>query len=228
MKIPKPKQLPSGNWRVRVYTNGHSVSHTAETEEAAFLWAQSYKETYKKNQNQKSEYEKILKGIAKSDDGIKIDPKILPTVATELKLVDNMDGLAFERYAKNLFQMTGFFHGGSVHQTQGTGDFGADIVIECLDGNRISIQCKRLKSSVGIKSVQEVVASKKHYRTNAAGILTNSYFTQAAKELAYENGVALFDRKQLVKLIKMKIATLDKVYNRNQWSELLQALDIVK
>lgn len=227
MKIPKARKLQSGKWFIQLRINGKSISHTGETEEAVNTWARSYKGTYCNRAKQQSEYDRILKGIAKADEEIKIEKRVLPTVAAELELIDEMDGLAFERYAVDLFQMTGFFNGGNVYRTKGSCDYGADLIIECLDGNRVSVQCKRMKGKVGIRSIQEVVASKKYYRTQAAGVLTNSYFTSAAKELAHENGVALFDRKQLIKLIKMKIQTLDEVWNRNQWADLLRELNLV-
>lgn len=111
--------------------------------------------------------------------------------------------------------------------TKGSGDYGADIIIECVDGRKVSIQCKRMKGNVGIDAIQEVVASKKHYHTTAAAVVTNAHFTPAAKQLAHENGVALLDRKYLIRMIKLYIETLNSIYNSSQWESFLDGVEML-
>jgi restriction system protein len=58
---------------------------------------------------------------------------------------------------------------------------------------------------VGIKAVQEAVASKGYYSCDKAMVVTNSYFTNQTKTLASRNKVQLWDRKMLVKnLLEIK------------------------
>jgi HJR/Mrr/RecB family endonuclease len=58
---------------------------------------------------------------------------------------------------------------------------------------------------VGIKAIQEAVASKGYYNCDKAMVVTNSYSTNQAKTLASRNKVELWDRKLLVRtLLKIK------------------------
>ena len=66
-------------------------------------------------------------------------------------------------------------------------------------------QAKRYKSKVGIKAVQEAVASKGYYKCDRAMVVANNYFTNQARTLASRNKVELWDRKSLVKnLLQIK------------------------
>lgn len=110
--------------------------------------------------------------------------------------IDIMDGIQFEKYLGHLFQA----HGYKVQVTQASGDFGADLIIE-KENRRIAIQAKRYSSNVGLKAVQEAVASKAHYYATEAWVITNSKFTEQAKLLAASNNVKLLSRKDLVDMI---------------------------
>ncbi len=107
-----------------------------------------------------------------------------------------MPGLEFEQLSAELLRKNNFF---SVEVTQGSGDFGADITAH-KDGHSYVIQCKKYSNKVGLKAVQEVYASKIHYKADKAVVLTNSFFTPAAKELAKETEVELWDRTALLEL----------------------------
>ena len=228
MSIPKPRHLPSGNWHIQIMVDGKRISKTCATEEAAMRWAESYKDSYKKTIREKTDYERLLKGLAtKEKEKLTIEEKSIPTLAEELELIDNMDGFAFEQYCANLFSLTDCFNGANIHLTRKSGDYGADIIIRCIDGLGVSIQCKRMSARIGVRSIQEVVTSKEYYRTSAAAVITNSQFTDAAKKLAKENGVVLFDRKYLIKLIQLKLQTLERIRSHSQWVDLLSKLEIV-
>lgn len=43
MKIPEPKKLPSGRWRVQILVDGRRISQTFDTKEAAIYWAAGIK-----------------------------------------------------------------------------------------------------------------------------------------------------------------------------------------
>jgi restriction system protein len=63
------------------------------------------------------------------------------------------------------------------------------------------VQAKRWTKNVGIKAVQEANAAPAVYGCSNAMVVTNRYFTDAAKKLASANDVALWDRDHLVKAL---------------------------
>jgi restriction system protein len=113
--------------------------------------------------------------------------------------IDKMDGFQFEHYLKELFKSQGY----EVVVTQASGDFGADLILKTKE-QKIAVQAKRYSQNVGIKAVQEVSSAMKYYNTQECWVVTNSFFTQAAKKLASTNGVRLIDRNELVdSIVKM-------------------------
>jgi restriction system protein len=109
--------------------------------------------------------------------------------------IDKMDGRTFENYLGMLFKSLGY----KVNVTQYSGDYGADLVIE-KDGRKIVIQAKRYKGNVGIAAVQQIQAAVAHYKANEAWVVTNSYYTEAARRLAQSNNVRLIGRKELINM----------------------------
>lgn len=113
--------------------------------------------------------------------------------------VDEMTGEEFEEFLGELFERCGF----DVSYTKGSGDFGADLILED-DGEIIVVQAKRYQGTVGVKAVQEIVGAVKMYEADEAWVVTNSYFTKQAKELAESNDVFLMDRDKLIEfMLKM-------------------------
>jgi restriction system protein len=112
--------------------------------------------------------------------------------------IDTMDGFQFEEYLALLFKA----HGYKTKVTKGRGDFGADLILH-KDGNTIVAQAKRYSKNVGIQAVQEVSSSMKHYKANKSIVITNSYFTKSAIELAKSNDVDLIDRDKLIKMLQV-------------------------
>lgn len=111
--------------------------------------------------------------------------------------IDNMDGEEFEIYLENLFRKNKYH----VERTQYSGDYGADIILH-RDGMKTIVQAKRWNNKVGVKGVQEVVAARGHYRADMALLVTNSYLTKQAHNLARSNNVEVWDRDKLLKAIK--------------------------
>lgn len=127
--------------------------------------------------------------------------------------IDNMSGKTFEKYLEVLFSKLDY----QVHRTQYIGDYGADL-ITTKNGVRTVIQAKRHKNKVGIKAVQEAVAAKGKYDCQTAMVVTNSFYTKQAIELAKANKVELWDRGDLVKaLLSVKD---DKNVSKNDSSSL--------
>jgi restriction system protein len=108
--------------------------------------------------------------------------------------IDKMTGNQFENYLGELFKFQGY----KTKVTPSSGDYGADLVIE-KNGKRIVVQAKRYKNNVGIKAVQEIYSSKKHYKALEAWVVTNSNYTAAAQKLASSNDVRLINREVLIK-----------------------------
>lgn len=107
-------------------------------------------------------------------------------VSKNLNSLMMLDGLEFEKWCSSLFKSLGY----SVYITPASGDYGADLILN----DYISVQCKLYSGIVGVKSVMEVNASKGHYNTEEAWVITNSYFTKQAKILAEELNVRLIDK----------------------------------
>lgn len=111
--------------------------------------------------------------------------------------IDRMTGTMFERCLADLFARQGY----QVEHTGRLGDYGADLVVT-RDAQRSVVQAKRWTRQVGVRAVQEAVAAKGIYHCTHAMVVTNSSFTHQARRLAEANGVELWDRKQLVRLVQ--------------------------
>lgn len=127
-------------------------------------------------------------------------------LASDYHSIDSMEGIEFEKYCAELLRKLGYVE---IVRTPGSGDQGVDIVAVKND-IRYAIQCKRYSSDLGNTPIQEVVAGKAFYHCHVGVVLTNSHFTPSAKKLAEVNGVLLWDREKLYKMIQQATA-LNKV-----------------
>jgi restriction system protein len=107
-------------------------------------------------------------------------------------LVDAMDGFQFEAFLVEIFQTIGF----DVKETKKTADQGADLFVTRFGKNMV-IQAKNYTGSVGNAAVQQAISAKAFYGCDEAMVVTNSYYTKSAKELAATAGVRLVDREAL-------------------------------
>lgn len=117
-------------------------------------------------------------------------------ISSGIEDIDNMHWREFEKYLGTLFTA----HGYSATVTQGSGDYGADVVFMKM-GHRIVVQAKHYSRNVGIKAVQEVNAAKAYYRASEAWVVTNKDFTPQAYKLASATHVRMINRQELIKLI---------------------------
>jgi restriction system protein len=114
----------------------------------------------------------------------------------EMQQIDQMSGLEFERACAEIFRRSGY----AVTHTKQTGDQGADLILD-RRSERSIVQAKRWSSTVGNGAVQEIVAAKAMYKANRAIVITNNFFTAAARVLATANAVELLDRSDLAKML---------------------------
>lgn len=115
-----------------------------------------------------------------------------PNQFITMYLVDGMDGFEFEAFLVNVFQTIGF----DVKETKKTADQGADLFVSRF-GKTMVIQAKNYTGSVGNAAVQQAISAKAFYGCDEAMVVTNSYFTKSANELATTAGVRLVDRDAL-------------------------------
>lgn len=111
--------------------------------------------------------------------------------------VDEMTGVQFEEYVAGRLREAGWQE---VTLTPATGDHGVDIVA-VRGQERYAIQCKRYRSAVDTKAVQEVYAGKGVYDADRAVVVTNSTFTPKAREMAEKLHIELWEVKMLEQLL---------------------------
>jgi len=119
-----------------------------------------------------------------------------PNKFVTMYLVDAMDGFQFEDFLVEVFQTMGY----DVKETKRTQDQGADLFVTRF-GKDMVIQAKNYSGSVGNSAVQQVISAKTFYGCDEAMVVTNSYFTRSAKELAESALVRLIDRDELQKYL---------------------------
>ena len=128
---------------------------------------------------------------------IQVLSKISETFNMNISDIQKLNGIEFEIFLENQFIKQNF----KVERTKGSGDFGADLIIETTSGTRASIQAKRYKQKANLKAVQEVVASLAHYQTDFGIVITTSGFFQSAVDLAETNNVELWDEDKLIQFL---------------------------
>lgn len=106
-----------------------------------------------------------------------------------------MTGTEFEYYLDALFSAMGYT---SKHVGK-SNDYGADIILTDKKGNTICLQAKRYTGKVGIKAVQEIISAKEYYGCTHAIVVTNSYFTSQAINMAQKCNVELWNHDILYK-----------------------------
>ncbi len=120
--------------------------------------------------------------------------------ALRIQHIDAMGGIEFEHYVGALLLSQGY----KVSYTPNN-DYGIDVVAK-RRGDVYGVQAKRYKANVGIAAVQQAVAGGAKYKCNKAMVVTNSYYTIAAKTLAAAHQCELINRDQLADWI-LKFST---------------------
>lgn len=107
-----------------------------------------------------------------------------------------ISGYEFEQVCADILRKRKY---DKVDVTKKSGDQGIDILAE-KDGVKYAIQCKHYTSPVGNNSVQEAFAGKSYYGCHVAIVMTNSTFSDSARQLANKLGVVLWDGSSIHEL----------------------------
>jgi hypothetical protein len=108
-----------------------------------------------------------------------------------------LSGPEFERHLVAIFEVLGYV----VEYRGRTGDQGVDLVLS-TGGERIAVQAKCYSGSVGNDAVQQAHAGKTFRECQRCAVVTNSYFTSSARELAQSVSCTLVDGQKLPELIR--------------------------
>ena len=113
----------------------------------------------------------------------------------KIQSTSNITPVEYESYICLKLKTLGF----KAETTKISGDQGVDVLAE-KSNKTFAIQCKYYSKPVGNKAVQEVCAGRDFYNTDYAVVVTNSFYTKSAKELANKNKVILLNDNELEKL----------------------------
>lgn len=117
-------------------------------------------------------------------------------IAKQLKNIDAMSGLDFEKFVAKLLQEQHY----KTTNIRASGDFGVDVIAEKAN-IKYAVQVKRYKGSVSRTAISDAVAGKYHWKCDKAWVFTNSYFTADAKTLAKSTKCKLTDRDDLTNIL---------------------------
>lgn len=120
-----------------------------------------------------------------------------PTRQDLFEEIDSMDGYEFEVFMKKVYESLGY----SVHHTPHSRDQGADLILTSNEGIRTAVQLKRYSHKVSNDAVQQVLGAKGYHRCTKGMVVTNSYYTDSAVQLAKTNDINIVDRDGLRKLL---------------------------
>ncbi len=113
-------------------------------------------------------------------------------IGGEIKNIAEMSGIEFEEYLAEIFKSKGY----NVQMTPISIDQWADLIV-VKNERKIAIQAKRYQWSVWNTAVQEVIAARWYYGCSTAWVITNSFYTSSAQDLAEKNNVRLIDGAEL-------------------------------
>jgi hypothetical protein len=134
-----------------------------------------------------------------------------------MREIAEMTGSEFEEFLARLIARMGYT---DITLTPSNGDQGGDILCLSPLGARLVVQAKRWKGTVGNGAVQELLGAMLWYERNEGIVVTNSSFTEAARELAKKDSrIALRDgrwlEEQINKFLPPEIPEFEwEEYNR--------------
>jgi hypothetical protein len=114
--------------------------------------------------------------------------------------LDRLTGTQFEKFMESLLKENGY---SDVAVTGKAGDQGGDILAS-KDDEKFIIQAKNyaLNHKVSNTAVQEAFGAIAYYGADKGIVVTNSFFTPGAIELADVNNIELWDRRTVSKMLE--------------------------
>jgi HJR/Mrr/RecB family endonuclease len=109
---------------------------------------------------------------------------------------ESLRGTDFEQFLEELFSFRGY----TVERRGRTGDHGVDLIL-MRDALRIAVQAKGYEGSVGNEAVQQAFTGMRITGCNRCAVVTNSNFTNHAKDAALRTDCILIDGTQIGDLI---------------------------
>lgn len=144
-----------------------------------------------------------------------VDKKITSNYLRQLDIdkIDCLDGIEFEEFLYYSFKSLGI----KVTKTKSSRDYGADLLIK-FKNQTIVIQTKLyFKHSVGNSAIQEIATARNYYNADSGLVITNSFFTKSACNLAESNNITLIDRNRLSDFLSSD--KVEQLYIISNWCE---------
>ena len=110
--------------------------------------------------------------------------------------LDFMDEAAFERYLALLFTRMGY----QVRRVNYADN--VSTLMAARNGVSYVIQARRNRRKVGIRAIEDAIATRKHLKCERAIVVTNHFFSNQARKIAKANQVLTLDRHDLIKELK--------------------------
>lgn len=107
-------------------------------------------------------------------------------------VVEKMDGVSFEKFIGLMFSLRGY----KVEFTPRTGDEGVDL-IATRDKEKIAIQCKQWKNSVGPQAVQQIFTGKNLSKCTKGILITTASLSPQAERMANKLGITYWDKDSI-------------------------------
>jgi restriction system protein len=109
---------------------------------------------------------------------------------------DFMDEAVFERYLALLFTRMGY-QVRRVHYADNV-----STLMATSNGVSYVIQARRNRRKVGIRAIEDAIATRKHLKCERAIVVTNHFFSSQARQIAKANQVLTLDRYDLIREMK--------------------------
>jgi restriction system protein len=133
--------------------------------------------------------------------------------------IATMSGREFEEFLARVFSRMGY---AEVALTA-TNDQGGDLLCLSPSGRRVVIQAKRWKDGVGNGAVQELLGAMVYYGREEGMVVTNSTFTEAARQLAQKDSrITMRDGQWLEEQIKKFFPTATPEFNWQEYNRLVK------
>lgn len=113
--------------------------------------------------------------------------------------IDQLTSDQFRAYFKSLLEAKEY----NIKKTEPTEHFGPLLLANVKD-EKVIIKNVIAYDKVGIEELEEMPSAKEYFNTDEMLVVTNSYFSRAARNFAQENGITLFNRDEVSLLTSKK------------------------